>query len=153
MAIARRPCALAVWSATRRMGRTTTGTGGRDSWRYSPSREELVHALVSGITRNVGSSTASRSAGAVYLWPDYGALLHPRPLYASPIVIALKMPRRNAQVRPVCASLYGHFMLSGFELSRTRPFLRVARHPPRTLSMSDLAILRLLTTRKRSQQR
>src|SRR5262249_46158631 len=32
-------------------------------------------------------------------------------------------------------------------------FLRVARHPPRTLSMSDLAILRLLTTRKRSQLR
>jgi hypothetical protein len=32
-------------------------------------------------------------------------------------------------------------------------FLRVARHPPRTLSMSDLAILRLLTKRKRSQNR
>jgi hypothetical protein len=27
------------------------------------------------------------------------------------------------------------------------------RHPPRTLSMSDLAILRLLTTRKRPQNR
>jgi hypothetical protein len=39
-------------------------------------------------------------------------------------------------------------------VAQSEPVLsRWARHPPRTLSMSDLAILRWLTTRKRSQHR
>jgi hypothetical protein len=60
----------------------------------SPASDSRTYRVSPTLARlgNVVLSAGRRSIRALYPWPHYGSLLHRRPFYDSPIVIALKMP-------------------------------------------------------------